>query len=48
MAGYGTYLSLNRILIPNLDTSDPLYVVNIYQVSFYILLHKEPSVLGTY
>lgn len=48
IAGYGTYLSLNRILTPNPDTNDPLYVVNIYQVSFYILLHKEQSVLGTY
>lgn len=48
IAWYGTYLSLNRILTPNPDTNDPLYVVNIYQVSFYILLHKEQSVLGTY
>lgn len=48
IVGYGAYLSLNRILTPNLNTNEPLYVVNIYQVSFYILLHKGPSVLGAY
>lgn len=48
IVGYGTYLSLNRILTPNLHANDPLYVVNIYQVSLYILLHKELSVLVAY
>lgn len=43
-----TYMSLNRILAPDLDTNDPLYVVNIYQVSFCMLLHKELSVLEAY
>lgn len=32
---HSTYLSLLRIFTPNPSTSEPLYVVNIYQVSFY-------------
>lgn len=45
---YSTYLSFHRILTPNPNTNEPLYVVNIYHVSFYTLLHKELSVLWVY
>lgn len=41
-SGCGTYPSFN--MTPHLDTSDPVCAVNIYGVTFYILLHKELSV----